>query len=111
MKNAHPDILVAVDQLKRAREEMRHVLLSIQKDCNHKKVIHVSWRTSVLGSAFKARRLCLNCGLEEEADHSGFGSGDCDFKYLKTEGYHKIVSSDELYKARFPEASVNVKKL
>lgn len=101
-------IKTAVKKLERATCDLRAVLQREQKACPHKQVIHSKWKSSDYGSAFKARRLCLNCGLEEEAKNSGWGDSDSDFTRLKTKGFHKEVDDAwELYRSRFPEASVN----
>lgn len=104
----NPTIKKAVDQLDAATTNMRNVLAAEQKKCSHARVIHSNWRRSDYGSAFKARRLCLDCGLEEEAKSIGWGDNDYDFRHLKTGGFHKIVDSNELYRSRFPEAKVDV---
>lgn len=101
-----PKIKKAADALAKAESNMKAVLASEQKKCPHKQVIHSEWRSSEFGSAFKARRLCLDCGLEEQALYSGWGDNDSDFKHLKTGGFHKVVDSWTLYGARFPEADV-----
>ena len=103
----HPDVRDAITDVETAEAALREILTCVRKTCRHEKVIHSNWRSSNWGSAFKARRLCLACGLEEEAKHSGFGESDIDFRYLKTNGFHKVVSSDELYKSRFPETEVD----
>lgn len=100
----------AAADLKVATDNMRAVLKHAQKVCSHNRVIHSPWRASDWGSAFKARRLCLDCGLEEEAKNSGWGDHDSDFSRLKTRGFHKVVSSEELYRTRFPEADVDVER-
>jgi hypothetical protein len=101
-----PSIKKAADKLELARANMRQVLDDEQGLCDHKRVIHSKWRSSEWFNPFKARRLCLDCGLEEEAKNSGWGDNDGDFRFLKTQGFHKEVSPDELYRARFPEARV-----
>ena len=103
-----PRIKEAVIELSKAQQHMREVLAREQKACPHARVIHSNWRNSEWVGMFKARRLCLECGLEEESKNSGYGDSDADFRYLKTNGFHKIVSSDDLYRSRFPEAKVDV---
>jgi hypothetical protein len=103
-----PKIQEAADQLKAAETHMKATLAREQKKCSHARVIHSKWRSGEFFGPFKARRLCLDCGLEEEAKNSGWGDGDSDFKRLKTGGFHKVVDSYEIYKARFPEADVDV---
>jgi hypothetical protein len=103
-----PAIKKAADELAASTANMKMVLAAEQKKCPHKRVIHSKWRSSEWVGAFKARRLCLDCGLEEQARNTGWGDYDSDFHHLKTDGFHKVVSSDELYKARFPEAEVDV---
>jgi hypothetical protein len=103
-----PRIQKAAIELSRVEENMRKVLAEEQNLCPHSKVIHSNWRSSEWVAPFKARRLCIDCGLEEEAKNFGWGNCDSDFNYLKTKGFHKIVSSDELYRSRFPKAKVHV---
>lgn len=103
----NPNLKKAVSALERARKGMRDALRREQRRCPHRQVIHSNWRGSDWGSAFKARRLCLDCGLEEEAMNSGWGDNDSDFRRLKTKGFHKVVEPDALYQARLPEADVN----
>lgn len=107
----NPTIKNAAQKLKSASENMKKILHNEQRACAHKRVIHSAWRSSEYFSAFKARRLCLDCGLEEEAMNSGWGDNDSDFKFLKTDGFHKVVSSDELYRSRFPLAEVDAAHL
>jgi hypothetical protein len=103
----NPTIQKAVKNLKDAEAALRLVLKVEQQACQHPQVIHAKWRSSEWGSPFKAQRLCLCCGLEEDARHSGFGDSDSDFRRLKTKGFHKIVSHDELWRSRFPEADLD----
>jgi|GEM_PF-5913710 len=98
----------AIQNLEAATAALKSVLAVEQANCAHERVIHSKWRSSDYGPAFKARRLCLNCGLEEEAKNSGWGDDDRDFNRLKTGGFHKIVSAEELYNSRFPECAVDV---
>jgi hypothetical protein len=104
----HPDIADAVQVVKASKSALREVLARVRKTCTHDRVIHSPWRSSDWGSAFKARLLCLVCGLEEQAKNSGWGDNDSDFEHLKTNGFHKIVTSNDLYSARFPETEVDV---
>jgi len=98
----------AVKKLEQAEHDLREILKREQKTCPHKSVIHSKWKPSEWGSVFKARRLCLDCGLEEEAKHSGWGDNDYDFVDLKTGGFHKVVNDAwELYRVRIPQAAVN----
>jgi hypothetical protein len=103
----HPDLKQAIRKLDAAAAQMKAVLLQVQASCKHEQVIHAPWQASDYGAAFKARRLCLQCGLEEEAQNSGWGHDDCDFRRLKTNGFHKVVSRDVIYQNRLPEASVD----
>jgi hypothetical protein len=103
----HEDISSAVAKLKSAETAVRKALVKTQKHCKHSEVLHSNWRSSDWGPAFKARRLCLCCGLEEEAKHSGWGNNDSDFDHLKTRGFHKVVASHEIYNARFPQGSID----
>lgn len=102
-----PAIKDAVSKLSDATSKLKEILKREQKACDHKRVIHSNWRNSDWGSAFKARRLCLDCGLEEQAKNSGWGDNDSDFTRLKTGGFHKVVASEEIWRARFPEAEVD----
>jgi hypothetical protein len=102
-------IQVALNKLEEARKNLVKILREEQKKCKHEKIIHSNWRSSEWGSAFRARRLCLACGMEEEARNSGWGNHDCDFPILKSNGFHKIVDADELYRARLPEVPVDTK--
>lgn len=102
-----PAIKAAADNLERACLEMKETLKREQKTCAHPQVIHANWRSSEWGSAFKAQRLCLCCGLEEDAGGSGWGDDDSSFRSLKTKGFHKIVSHNELWRSRFPEADID----
>lgn len=102
-----PAIKTATDALNIAVKGLRSVLAYEQRACRHPRVIHSKWRSSDWGSPFKARRLCLDCGLEEEAKNSGWGDSDLDFKHLKTGGFHKVVCGDEIYRSRFPEGEVD----
>jgi hypothetical protein len=97
----------AIEAYRGAADKLRRTMKAEQKKCKHGQVIHSPWRASEWGPAFKARRLCLDCGLEEEAKHSGWGDNDSDFAKLKTKGFHKVVCSDELYRSRFPEGEVD----
>lgn len=106
-----PAIKSAIEQLEAATLHLRATLANEQPKCDHPRVIHSNWRSSEWGSAFKARRLCLECGLEEQALHSGWGDNDRDFTWLKTGGFHKVVNSDELYRARFPEVAVDANEV
>lgn len=103
----NPTIKKAVANLEAARGALRMVLKVEQKACEHPQIIHANWRSSEWGSAFKAQRLCLACGLEEEAQGSGYGDSDWAFKRLKTNGFHKVVSHNELWSSRFPEAGID----
>lgn len=107
MNHLHSDIAHALSLLDDAKQRVASALASVQATCKHEAVLHSKWRASDWGPAFKARRLCLCCGLEEEALHSGWGDGDGDFTYLKTKGFHKIVDAHEIYRSRIPGASIN----
>jgi hypothetical protein len=103
----HATIKAAIEERERATAGLRCVLATAQAECSHGRVVQSPWRASDWGSPFRARRLCLDCGLEEEAKNSGWGDSDTDFKRLKTGGFHKVVSSEELYRSRFPESEVD----
>lgn len=100
-----PAIKRAVATLTKAKENLKRVLAAEQKACSHEHVIHSDWRASEWVGPFRARRLCLDCGLEEQA--SSLGNDDYYFRQLKTNGFHKVVSGDEIYRTRFPEADVD----
>jgi hypothetical protein len=97
----------ALANLKNAERKLKLAFKIEQKTCAHPRVVHANWRHSDWGSAFKAQRLCLCCGLEEDARNSGWGNNDADFRRLKTKGFHKIVSHDDLWDSRFPHADVD----
>ena len=99
----HPKIKYAIMVVHDAKSRLRGVLEAVQETCPHSKIIHSNWASSEWGSPFKARRLCLCCGLEEEARNSGWGDSDRDFPNLKSGGFHKVVSRDVIYRNRFPE--------
>lgn len=101
----HPEIKNAILEVDQAEIALRNVYDRIRPKCKHERIIHSNWRSSEWGSSFKARRLCLVCGVEEAA--TGIGDEDYHFRVLKTNGWHKVVSSDELYQARFPQTSVD----
>lgn len=104
-----PAIKEAVEATERAIGRLKEVLAAEQAKCPHARIIHSPWKSSEWGSAFKARRLCLDCGLEEEAMGSGWGDHDHSFRKLKSNGFHKVVDNWTLYGSRFPEAEVDVK--
>jgi hypothetical protein len=105
-----PAIKDAVANLQAAKENLRALILAEQEKCKHPKVIHADWRGSEWGSAFKAQRLCLCCGLEEDAQGSGFSDNDWAFPTLKTDGFHKKVTHNELWNSRFPEGSLDARR-
>lgn len=99
----HPAIREALDKVEKTTSEYREIMHREQERCLHQRVIHSEWAPSEFGPLFKARRLCLHCGLEEEAMGSGWGDGDHDFRKLKTDGFHRVVTQSDLYAARFPK--------
>lgn len=90
----------ALEERDRAQERLEAVVYEVQEQCDHKFVLHSEWAVSDWGSVHKARRICLKCRLEEEAANSGWGDYDGDFAKLKTCGFHKTVSRDEIYNNR-----------
>lgn len=101
------EIKKAVDAYQAAKASLKETMAREQQQCAHARVIQSPWRSSEWGPAHKARRLCLDCGREEEAMHSGWGDHDSDYTALKTGGFHKAVDAQELYRARLPHAPVN----
>lgn len=95
----HPDITRALDAVNQAEKELELVSERIQRECKHERVLHADYKShQILSGGLFMRRICLGCGLEEES--KGFASGDYSFSKLKTNGFHKVVSHEELWMAR-----------
>lgn len=97
----------ALITFKKTRSSLLDIAKKEQKKCSHPRIIHLKWRSGEYFGPFKARRLCLECGLEQEARNSGWGDDDCDFPTLKSKGFHKIVDSTEFYRSRIGELPVD----
>lgn len=102
------NIQTAIANYAKAKVDLQFVLKMEQAVCTHAgTIIHLPWKGDGFFVAQKARRLCLQCGLEELAKNSGWGDDDSDFDKLKTNGFHKVISDTwEFCEHRLPEAAV-----
>lgn len=91
------------EQLKetqKAVSQFKLFLKGIQENCPHKKVLQSNWRSGEFFGPFYGHRICLDCGLEEKC--SSAWDNDGGYVKLKTDGFHKEVSAEEIYKHRIP---------
>ncbi|HVE80983.1 MAG TPA: hypothetical protein VNA68_02480 [Candidatus Dormibacteraeota bacterium] len=79
----------------------RHLLCSeiqhLRQDCRHKRIIEVDYKPQTHLPSLAPRRMCLDCGIEEQ----GWGAG---YKILTKEPLETLKDRDEFYSRRpFPD--------
>lgn len=66
-KYTHPEIKAAKEKANAAEKEFQDTVDKIQAACEHKYVIETPFQCNTYFDNDYARRMCLECGYEEEA--------------------------------------------
>lgn len=62
----HKKIVRALLEVEKAQDALKNVLREVRLDCRHECVLEVEWEPFTADSHLNARRICIECGLEEE---------------------------------------------
>lgn len=62
-------IELARKNLEKAERRLAAVLEAEQAKCRHRRVVETPWQSLEYCGCLNARRICLDCGIEEEGSH------------------------------------------
>lgn len=89
----HGEIVEAQLALEAAEKSLEKVIKVIQSRCKHLEVFECDFEGSDYGNHLAPRRLCCNCGFEEDGWGCGYGK-------LASAEVVVPVTRDELYRQR-----------
>lgn len=89
----HGEIIEAQMVLESAKEALKNTIKIVQSRCKHLEVFECKFEGGDFGRSLAPRRLCCNCGLEED----GWG---CGYEKLASAEVVVPISRDELYRQR-----------
>jgi hypothetical protein len=91
------DITAFETELQERRTQIISCIKVLQELCPHDKVVESPWRSSDYGTAFPARRICIQCGLEEVIYNYSWPSTTIDgglYEFQRTPGQRTILDSE-----------------